>query len=301
MAILVLASPIAVLCVLALFNGRVGVPVDFAESAARADPPAPLAEPVTLKVVTFNIQDLYLRGRDRPLRMRSIGAKLLILDPDLVAFQEAFIEADRAVLLKELENTRLQHHRYYPSGLVGSGLLVASAFPIEEVWFHRFSVSNPAYKVWEGDWWAGKGVALARVRLPGGGMLDLYNTHAQAGYGNPAYDIVREQQMAELARFVNESRLGAHPALVAGDLNCRPGDPAFETAVEGAKLQRVLAGDSGVDHIFAAKSPRYRYTMSATEPIEATVKLGDRTLSLSDHTGYMSTLTIHPAERGPSD
>lgn len=278
-----------------LMNSRVGVSEDLAASALLATPPALLSAPVTLKVATFNIHDLYLASTDRPLRMRSIGAKLMILDPDIVGFQEAFIASDRAVLLKELESTRLKYHQYYPSGNVGSGLLIASAFPIKEVYFHRFTTSNPFYKIWEGDWWAGKGVALARLELPEG-HIDFYNTHAQAGYGNPAYDLVRNEQMAELADFIKRSHTGSAPALLAGDMNCRIEDTEFQTAVNGAGLTRVMVGESRIDHLFARTDERYAFEVIKTEAIEAVVKLGEKEISLSDHPGYMSTITIRPNE-----
>jgi len=294
--LLLLLSPLLVLGVAALFNGRVGVETDYGGSPALASPPAPLAEALTLKVVTFNIQDLYFVSGDRPQRMRAIGAALNILDPDIVGFQEAFIAADREILLKELGHTRLVHHHYYPSGTVGSGLLIASAFPIREVYFHRFSAANPFYKIWEGDWWAGKGVALARLELPGGALLDFYNTHAQAGYGNPDYGRVRTEQMAELAQFVNGSRVESAPAFLVGDFNCRPGDGDFETAVRGAGLERVMVGESRIDHIFAVGGSHYTYHVSDTARIERTVSVAGRRFSLSDHPGFMSTVEIRPAE-----
>ena len=292
-AVLIVILSVAIVGIL-LMNGRTGVGEDLSASTLLASPPAPLSAPVTLKVATFNVHDLYLASEDRPVRMRSIGAKLMILDPDVVGFQEAFIESDRALLLKELESTRLKYHQYYPSGNVGSGLLIASAFPIKEAWFHRFSTSNPFYKLWEGDWWAGKGVALARLELPEG-YIDFYDTHAQAGYGNPAYDLVRNEQMAELADFMKRSHSGTAPALLAGDMNCRPGDAEFETAVNGAGLQRVMLGESRIDHLFARAGEQYTFEVIATEPIEAVVKLGDREIALSDHAGYMSTISIRPA------
>jgi len=289
-----IGAPLLLILAAVLTHGRTGVSDDLSSSSALMTTPAAMSAPLTLKVVTFNIQDLYFVGKDRPLRMRAIGAKLFTLDPDLVGFQEAFIEADRNLLIKELEPTRLKFFQYYPSAHVGSGLMIASAFPIQEVFFRQFSVSNPFYKTWEGDWWAGKGVALARLTLPGGGLLDFYNTHAQAGYGNPAYDVVREVQMTELATFINESRCETAPALVVGDMNCRIGDADFEAAVSGANLQRVMAEDSRIDHIFAVSSPRFAVELEGTVPIEDKVKLGEKTLELSDHTGYMSTITIRP-------
>ena len=294
-----LAVPLVVVAVAFALHGRTGVSDDLSASVALREPPPPLSAPLTLKVVTFNIQDLYVAGKDRPLRMRAIAAKLYTLDPDIVGFQEAFIAADRALLLSELAPTRLQYHQYFPSAIAGSGLLIASAYPIEEVFFRQFSVSNPFYKIGEGDWWAGKGVALARLSLPGGGLLDLYNTHAQAGYGNPAYDRVRTVQMAELAAFINESHCPTAPGLLVGDMNCRPGDADYETAVSGAGLVRAMTVDSRIDHIFHVASEACTVDVVQTEAIEASVKLGEKVLTLSDHTGYMSTITIRPA--GPTD
>ncbi len=294
--VVIALSPILFLCVMALFNGRVGVATEFSASPTLAAPPAPFKDTQTLKVVTFNIQDIAWVSEERPRRMRGIAAALMILDPDVVGFQESFIEEDRDVLLKELENTRLKHHQYYPSATAGSGLLISSAFPIKEVFFHRYTVANPAYKIWEGDWWAGKGVALSRIELPNGGLLDFYNTHAQAGYGNPDYDIVRQQQMSELATFVMGSQCNTTPSLVVGDLNCRPGDEDYETAIREAALTRLMVGESRIDHILAAKSLYYSFKVVDTVPIDQTVTLDGKELALSDHTGWMSTIEITPKD-----
>ena len=99
--------------------------------------------------------------------MRAIGKLLADLQPDLVGIQEAFVSADREILVEQLRNTRLKYYKYFPSGLVGSGLWILSAFPIQETHFHRFPKNGKLYKIWHGDWWAGKGIALARKRMRG--------------------------------------------------------------------------------------------------------------------------------------
>ncbi|MCC6144416.1 MAG: endonuclease/exonuclease/phosphatase family protein, partial [Candidatus Hydrogenedentes bacterium] len=246
-------------------NPRVGIVNDYEASPLRKTPPAPLAEPITLKIVTFNIQDMYLIGEEpRPERMRAIGAKLIGLDPDIVGFQEAFVEKDRATLIEQLKYSRLQHFQYYASALVGSGLLIASAYPIRETYFHRYEIAGQWYKLWEGDWWAGKGAALARIELPGGSLIDFYNTHAQAGYGNPYYDIVREGQMTEYASFIKASYMPETPVFAVGDLNCRVGDADFEALIFGAGLVRLMKIDSRIDHILGKESPRYQFEVLDT-------------------------------------
>ncbi len=318
--VLLFGPPLALavfVCVMALFNARTGAPTDYARSAALANPPPPLAEPVTIKVVTWNIADAYLFTGNRRERMVGVAEKLIELDPDIVGIQEAFIQKDRELLIERLKPSRLHHHAIYPAATVGNGLLILSAHPIREVFFHRFEQSNPWYKLWEGDWWAGKGVGLARVEWPCGALVDFYNTHAQAGRGHPTgYRGVRSVQMAGLARFVNETRSASGLAFVVGDFNTRLGHPDMQIAIEQAHLERLMTIDSDIDHIFGARDPRYRFETLETVVIEGTVQ-GSRPVfflsraptpreilgqvigpaevtPLSDHTGYMSIIRVSP-------
>lgn len=232
--------------------------------------------------------------------MRSIGTKLNLLDPDIVGLQEAFIDDEIALLLAELEGSKLKHHQYYGSATVGSGLLLLSAFPIAEIYFHRYTVANPFYTVWEGDWWVGKGVSLARLALPDdAGYIDVYNTHAQAHHGSTKYDGIRAQQMTELATVVNESRLKTAPALLVGDMNCSLGEADYERAVQGAALVRLMNLDTRIDHIFGVQDAAYEFDVIDTVEIQETVSIGGKKIELSDHSGYMSTIKITPTPREP--
>ena len=280
---------------LALFNGRGGADADPLPGAGTEVPAFAPGQPLELRVVTFNIQDLPVVARDHAARMRAIAGALSDLDPDLVGFQEAFVPRHRALLQECLTSSRLRYFRYYPSATVGSGLLVASAHPITGVRFLRFSRSNPWWKLWEGDWWAGKGAALARIALPGGTQIDFYNTHAQADYGNPRYAAIRLSQMRELASFIDGTRRGTVPALLVGDLNSRPADEEFRALIDLAGLERAMTIDSGIDHILLARSAAYRLTVLETRPITARIAVGGRQTGLSDHAGYFSRIRISPA------
>ena len=253
-----------------------------------------LETPVTLKVATFNIHDMYVESANRSERMRAIANQLCELDPDLVGFQEAFIKKDRKILIERLrEGSRLAYHQYYPSGVVGSGLLILSAYPIVGHGFFKFSESNPFYRIKEGDWWAGKGIALARVELEDGGvLLDFYDTHAQASYGNPAYKVIREKQMVEVAGFINRTRTRVGPLLLVGDMNCWVGQKDFEAVAQGADLRRVMKIPSGIDHIFAGNDPHYRVDVLGTVEIAGEIAMKEGIVALSDHRGYISTLRI---------
>lgn len=301
---------VAFLLTLAFVLGRVWLKKDFvgveqdyrAKSALLQSPPPGLSAPLEIKVVTFNIQDTWVVGRNRPERMRAIGAKLSLMDPDIVGFQEAFIPEDIEILKEELKDSRLKHWQYYPSGAVGSGVLTASVWPIKEVFFHRYTMAGQWWKIYQGDGAAGKGVGLARVELPDGqGFIDFFNTHAQAGYGNPYYrDPVRVSQMTELGQFVTGARLPNSPTLVVGDLNCRIGDKDYEKAIEHGKLVRQMTTDSRIDHILAVDDPNYTYEVLATEEIAEKFPIRGTMLELSDHSGWMSTLRITPKSATPT-
>jgi len=253
--------------------------------------------PLTLKIVTFNIQDILLVSRARPERMRAIGETLSALDPDIVGFQESFIEKDRQILINTLEiATRLHYHQYYPSRISGSGLLISSAFPITQYSFHQYKNSNPFYKLTEGDWWAGKGVALARIRLPNGNLLDFYNTHAQADYEKSDYTTVRKKQMVELTNFINQSSNDNTPVILVGDMNCQPGAVDYETVVELANLIRLMSIDSGIDHIFGVRTRHYDFEILDTVKITKTIEVSRQTIDLSDHPGYMSKVRISSSQ-----
>jgi endonuclease/exonuclease/phosphatase family metal-dependent hydrolase len=313
-ALVAIAAVAAFVGLAALGNARVDAPTAHATSRLRAAALSPLAAPLELRVVTFNIADGYGFTNNRSERMRAVARTLTELDPDLVGLQESFIEADRELLLRELAGSRLAHHVRFPGATVGNGLLILSAFPIEEAWFHRYASNNPWYRLWEGDWWAGKGIGLARVRLPDGSLLDFFDTHAQAGRNNPANETVRLAQMAELARFVRDARIPGAPALVVGDFNTRPSAPDYALAVRETPLLRLMTVDSEIDHVFAVPDAALSYETLETREIAGTLATPrpevflDRaptlreigamlfgapgTSRLSDHPGYLVHLRV---------
>ncbi len=295
--VLLVAGLFVAMLIMAPGNSRVDSPTDFSKSALRASPPAPLARPITLKIVTFNIQDTWVVGFNRPERMAKIAKVLTKLDPDLVGFQESFIDEDRKILVEGLGASRLHHQQYFPSATGGSGLFLMSAFPIKEAYFHRYTQSNPWYKFWEGDWWAGKGVGMVRVELPdNGGYLDFYNTHVQANYGIARYRLIRGAQLLEMAQFINDTRTGTSPAFLVGDMNTHMGSDEMNAALAKCGLQRLMNLESRIDHIFSVQDPHHTFEVLDTLCITKKWPEGAETWSLSDHNGYMSTIRVTPVQ-----
>lgn len=318
--VLLLLSLLAVVTVIVLgtlvLNPRVGAPTDFGSSPYLISPPPPVSEAVTLKIITFNIADAYLFTTNRPERVKEIGRILTELDPDIVGLQESFIAKDRKLLLEALSGSLLKYHVDFPAATVGNGLLILSAHPIVEHYFYRYRNNNPWYKIHQGDWWAGKGIGLARIELPDGCILDFYNTHAQAGRGDPDNAVVRFEQMGELAAFMNQSRNRSGPVFIVGDFNTIVERPDLERAIEEAGLKLTMTIDSGIDLVFAAEDGHYDFEALDTVAITGQVQgskgniflgrapspkefwrmlfgPGEMT-SISDHNGFMATVQIQP-------
>jgi len=283
-------------------NFRISSETDLSKSRTLVEPPTPLSEPITINVVTFNIWDIFPMGTARAGRMQAIGRKFVELKPDLIGFQEAFYEGDRSILLNQLKKAGLVYSQYFRSGFMGSGLLVVSRFPIEEVFFRRFSARGKFYKVWHGDWWAGKGIGLVRVRLPGNnGHLDFFNTHAHADYGNDEYKNVILSNLKECAVFINENSTKISPAICTGDFNSRLGSIQNKTLVQDAKLLRLMAIDSAIDHIWGQENSRCGFNVLETVPIQGTINVGGKARQLSDHCGFMSTIQLFPLPNPKSE
>jgi len=313
--VLFLGFTVTVIFAAIAINPKTAAATDFTSSPYLSTPPPMLELPLTLKIVTFNIADGYLFTTNRRERIQAIAALLTKLDPDIVGLQECFIASDRELLLESLKDSRLRYHADYPAATVGNGLFTLSAYPIVEQYFHRFQANNPWYKIYQGDWWAGKGVGLARIQLPSGAQLDFYNTHAQAGRRDDDNRRVRDLQMRELSAFLNESRSRTAPAFIVGDFNTRLDRPDLQYAIDHSGLKSVVTIDTGIDFIFAMENGLYDIEAVDTQTIEGSAPgsaaaiflsrapsprelwkmwfgAGEET-PLSDHTGYVSTITIN--------
>ena len=66
------------------------------------------------------------------------------------------------------------------SGVIGSGLCIFSKYPIVGSYFHAFMASGGIFDMTKGDLFAGKGVGMCRIKLPGEGChLSMYTSHVR--------------------------------------------------------------------------------------------------------------------------
>ena len=249
-----------------------------------------------LRIVTFNVHDLYWLSDHRAARMREIGKVLAAQAPDVVCLQEGFVGGDVAVIAEALRAIGLEHATDYPSGVLGSGLWTFSRFPIREVFFLRFSQNGAMFDTKGGDWWAGKGVGLARLEVAPGQLLDVYNTHMICNLGGAELKAHRHVPVREFAGFVSGASPPGIPAVLCGDFNCGPGSREFVFLDDALRWQRMLQRSTWFDHVYA-RSPggAYRFTPIEEIPIQGTVPVpGEPSVSLSDHTGWLVRLRIEP-------
>jgi endonuclease/exonuclease/phosphatase family metal-dependent hydrolase len=257
--------------------------------------------PLSLTVVTFNVQDLFIASR-RKQRMRAIGRRLGELRPDFIGLQEAFDGGHREQLEAELERVSglSYEHRYFPSGVMGSGLHVLTPHRIERASFWRYSRNGAWYQVRHGDFYAGKGAAMVRLGIDGIGSVDCFNTHCIASYPGAPYRDDRAVQLQELAAFVEAEATTPAPAIVLGDLNASISSPEYAplvTAYQNLTAGRGRGGAGRIDHVLVRPHDGYDVTASGYQELWSGADERGEPLQLSDHAGLVLTVALRPKRR----
>ena len=144
-------------------------------AAALADPFKALS--YKLKVASFNIWGL-ITAKDRPERVSAI-TRYFTKNPrglDILCLQEVWMADDYRTIRAAL-SLEFPHAHYFKSGVVGSGLAIFSKYPIVEAWWKGFTLTGKAHRIFDGDWFAGKGIGAVKIKHPVVGPIDVFNTH----------------------------------------------------------------------------------------------------------------------------
>ena len=254
-------------------------------------------------------------GQDVAFRMRSIGEELRRLDVDVMAFQEVWTAAARALLVEAGRRAGFRES-WQPSAWVGGGgLLVLSRWPIERAAFETFDLRGHAERVELGEYVSGKGFVALRIGLPAARLL-LVDTHLHARYNHDAPHRYRPHRVAQLSQVVTALVRTADPVILTGDLNFAEGDPEY----------LVLCGLTGVRDVAAALDHReptvlntnpYRPEMvlpsrridfvflrdgatrglvprSVRRVFDQSLELDDGPRAYSDHAGVLAELEVGP-------
>ncbi len=134
-------------------------------------------EGMKLRVATLNVWAMPPPlGRHVSWRMRRIGEELARLDPDVVAFQEAWMTPARKRLVRKAREAGLEHIWTNPEEPGGGGMVVASRYPIAATRFTQFALPWAATRVKNLNYDAGRGFVDVRIHTPQG-PVRLINTH----------------------------------------------------------------------------------------------------------------------------
>lgn len=180
---------------------------------------------VEFSVFSLNCWGLKWISSDRSVRFRAISAYLQQDHYDFVFLQEVWVKSDYQFLVNELREV-LPFSRYFESGVIGSGLCLFSKAPIRHFFLIPYQANGYFYKVWHGDWFSGKGVAVAQVTYKGL-ALNLLTTHTHVETEGLEYVAHRVTQAACLVDVINFCLECSDLTILAGDLNTDPEGPLF--------------------------------------------------------------------------
>jgi len=238
-----------------------------------------LSEPPSiLNVITYNCLGLKYISHFRRERLTEIGRRLAIASPipEIVGLQECWTQEDYNSIREQTKHI-LPYGKYYYSGIFGGGLAILSKWPIEESSMFRYPLNGRPTAFFRGDWFVGKGVACARIRLGNRpqDVAEVFCTHLHAPYEsepNDSYICHRTAQAWEIAKLMRGAAERAHLVLGLGDFNMLPLSFAHQLITAHAPVEdawRVLhpessigPADSDIERQRGREIPNARYNLT---------------------------------------
>lgn len=271
-----------------------------------------------LNVLTLNSWGIPYTA-DYPLRAQALAATLARSDYDIVCLQEVWTRSGMHLLTRAARSGGLVHAQHFPSGVMGSGLLTLSRYPIIDADFYRYRLGGTVETIWHGDYIAGKGVGLTRIQTPAG-TVDVYNTHAIAQYHPDAIDTYRAHRAAQLyeaTRYIG-AETTTNPVIFCGDFNVRPDHLGYAVVCTLLGLQDTwsalypdtpgptIASDNPYNTHGTQERIDYIFTRSgqqtALRPLSAAVAMRHipgLEQTYSDHYGVAAQFDLCPADPTP--
>jgi endonuclease/exonuclease/phosphatase family metal-dependent hydrolase len=261
---------------------------------------------ISIKLLSWNLHGLaWPLSHDPGGRMDRVAAKIRELSPAVALLQEVWTGSNVERLTRALQPDWIPICIRHRGGSPTGGLLafvsaVAGWRARTAPEYHPFTASAPAWKIWEGDGFAGKGVLSVELER-GDRRIRVVNAHLQAEYTGTNYTEVRRAQLIQLREVVSHFD-AATPAIVAGDLNTDSAETLYSliaalgtdltTEARALPNRGTTANPRGgrpewIDYIVAANSDAWTVS-TILELIE-----NERAdVPYSDHSGLFCTLTL---------
>lgn len=221
-----------------------------------------LSLPNSLRIITLNCWGLKFLSKHRHARLVEIGHQLSIASPppSIVGLQECWTQEDY-LAIREATRDVLPYGKFYWSGIFGGGLAILSKWPIEESSMYRYTLNGRPSAFFRGDWYVGKGVACARIRMGTGekDVVEVFCTHLHAPYErdpDDSYICHRTAQAWEITKIMRHAAERGHMVLGLGDFNMIPLSLAH----------RVIEGHSPVKDIWRVVKPDSAVGSAEQEP-----------------------------------
>ncbi|KAL5118434.1 phospholipase C type enzyme [Pleosporales sp. CAS-2024a] len=186
------------------------------------------AAPSTIRILSLNCWGLKFIAKLRNERLTEIGNQIAAADPrpDIVGLQECWTQQDYHAI-REKTTRILPYGKFYHSGIFGGGLAILSRWPIEESNMVRYPLNGRPAAFYRGDWFVGKGVACARLRLGPGpkDIAEVFCTHLHAPYESEPHDSYlchRTAQAWEITKLMRAAAERGHVVIGLGDFNMVP-------------------------------------------------------------------------------
>lgn len=211
--------------------------------------------PSSINVLALNCWDLKYIAKLRHERLDEIAKRLATADPvpEIVGLQECWTQENYQKIRQHTRHI-LPYGKFYHSGIFGGGLVILSKWPIEESTMVRYPLNGRPTAFFRGDWFVGKGVACARIRVGPGwnDVVEVFCTHLHAPYEsepNDSYLCHRTAQAWEIAKLMRGAAERGHLVIGLGDFNMVPLSLAHELITAHAPVRdawRVLHPDSSL-------------------------------------------------------
>ncbi|OCK82989.1 DNase I-like protein [Lepidopterella palustris CBS 459.81] len=186
------------------------------------------SSPSTLRILSLNCWGLKYFAKHRNERLEEIGTQIASANPlpDIVGLQECWTQQDYNAI-REKTRHFLPYGKFYHSGIFGGGLVILSRWPIEESNMVRYPLNGRPAAFYRGDWYVGKGVACARIRIGPGrrDVTEVFCTHLHAPYEPEPFDSYichRTAQAWEIAKLMRGAAERGHLVIGLGDFNMVP-------------------------------------------------------------------------------
>jgi endonuclease/exonuclease/phosphatase family metal-dependent hydrolase len=271
---------------------------------------------VRLRLATLNVWAVPFFSERIGKRMREIGRRLAALDLDAIAFQEVWTAGARHKLIEAGRAAGLDQVWHRKRLLIGSGLLVLSRLPIEQVQFRRFALRGGTPD--KDEWLGGKGFVELVLRTQAGPLV-LIDTHLHAGTLRAGALGARALRTAQIVELADQVRVRGAPVLLAGDLNFQDDEPEH-VVLQGLTALRDLAAEIGNREATALRSNPYRLgspkgdrridyllardgdqiglrPVSVARVFDEPFAIDGRKAACSDHAGVLAELELAPVPR----